>query len=116
MLNFFGCKTRYDIRCFDLGWFPCAKCWPLEQGVECEVYAVNDRTVRNLDYLEGYLPHQLEKSTYVRKVLNTRLGGAKNIKAVLKTVPKCWIMWLIGTRLDAKSDKAIDVGHLGLYF
>lgn len=74
--EFLGYETLYDIRCFDLGWFPGAKCWPSEQGVVCEVYAVNDRTLKNLDYLEGYRPHQPERSTYVRKALNTRFGEA----------------------------------------
>lgn len=74
--KFLGYETLYDIRCFDLGWFPGAKCWPSEQGVVCEVYAVNDRTLKNLDYLEGYRPHQPEKSTYIRKAFKTQYGSA----------------------------------------
>jgi gamma-glutamylcyclotransferase (GGCT)/AIG2-like uncharacterized protein YtfP len=113
-----GYETRYDIRCFDLDWFLGAKCWPSEQGVVCEVYAVNERTLRNLDSLEGYRPHQPDRSTYVRKALNTRFGEAwlYEYQGKVDNCSKVQDYVAYRDRLDAKSDKAIDVGHLGLYF
>lgn len=102
--EFLGYETLYDIRCFDLGWFPGAKCWPSEQGVVCEVYAVNDRTLRNLDSLEGYRPQQPERSTYVRKALNTRFGEAwlYEYQGKVENCPEVQDYVTYRERLDAK--------------
>ncbi len=73
--RFLGVDRLRAITLYDLGPYPGALEEP-SNGVEVEVYAVDDDQLRRIDILEDHMPQEPAAGLYDRKVLPTRHGPA----------------------------------------
>lgn len=72
---YIGPDTLTRLTLYDLGPYPGALAKPSD-GVEVEVYEVNDPLLVMLDELEGYEPQAEKTSLYLRKKIQTTHGLA----------------------------------------
>lgn len=73
--EFLGTLRLEQIVLYDLGEYPAARLGN-SSGIEVEIYAVENETLKSLDLLEEYDPQNEDGSLYRRKIIATDFGEA----------------------------------------